>query len=90
MQALRQARLTRLEQAECIILEGNGAFSVIPLLSEEDRTKGHEALENVPGYARHCRELLGEHRYKTTEPRLHQLGLNQNRQPKDSAGRDHV
>ncbi|KAM0788137.1 hypothetical protein ACM66B_001302 [Microbotryomycetes sp. NB124-2] len=79
MQALRTKGLVRLDQAEVIILEGNGQFTVIPLLSQEDREGPLEALENVPGYAKACRELHGEKRHKTTEPRLQELGLNQGR-----------
>ncbi|KAK4050156.1 hypothetical protein OIV83_003727 [Microbotryomycetes sp. JL201] len=79
MQALRTKGLVRLDQAEVIILEGNGAFTVIPSLSQKDREGPLEALENVPGYAKACRELFGETRHKTTEPRLVELGLNQGR-----------
>ncbi|KAK4047769.1 hypothetical protein OIO90_006068 [Microbotryomycetes sp. JL221] len=85
MQALRTKGLVRLDQAEVIVLEGNGAFSVIPLLSDEDRNGHLEALENVPGYARMCRELCNETRYKTTEPRLIHLGLNQGRKASEGA-----
>lgn len=88
MQALRQAGKVRLAQAEVIVLEANGAFSVIPLLSDEERQGSLEALENIPTYGRRCREELGEDRHRTAEPHLAALGLNQGRTPKSPYQQD--
>lgn len=74
MQALRSSGNVRLSQVEAIILEANGSLSVIPLLEGKDRHGPLEALDNVPTYAKRCRELLGEHRYRDDEPNVHQLG----------------
>lgn len=79
MQACRTAGKVRLSQVEAIVLENNGSFSVIPLLSSEDRQGSLEALENIPGYAERCREELGEERERTDEPMLSALGLGQGR-----------
>lgn len=88
MQALRQAGKVRLAQAEVIVLEANGSFSVIPLLSDEERQGSLEALENIPTYGKRCREELGEERYRTAEPRLAALGLNQGRAAKSPYPQD--
>lgn len=85
MQACRQAGKVRLDQIETICLEANGSFTVIPLLSEEERKGGLEALENVPGYTQRCMEELGEKRTMTAEPKLIALGL---RKPKPSSPYD--
>jgi uncharacterized membrane protein YcaP (DUF421 family) len=81
MQALRTAGKVRLDQVEVIVLEANGSFSVIPLLSDEDRQGSLEALENIPTYGRRCREV-GEERHRTAEPQLAALGLNRGRKVK--------
>lgn len=73
MQALRQAGKTRLSQVEVIVLESNGSFSVLPLLEGEDRYESLDALDQVPTYAKRCREVLGEERTRNDEPRLQDL-----------------
>lgn len=88
MQACRSAGKIRLAQIEAVIMEANGSFSVIPLLSDEERKDGMEALENVPGYAERCMVELGEKRETTAEPELIALGLNQGRRPKPASPYD--
>lgn len=94
MQALRASGKVRLSQVEAIVLEANGSLSVIPLLEGADRDGPFEALDNVPTYAKRCRELLGEERYRDDEPSLRALGGKivqtiENRSQSRSDGPDH-
>lgn len=73
MQALRQSGKVRLSQVEAIILESNGSFSVIPLLEGEARDEPFDALDQVPTYAKRCRESLGEDRWRKDEPQVRDL-----------------